>query len=172
MAHASWPGWRPGWLVGFLAASFGAAALGGLCTARSVGTWYRALRKPRLTPPDRVFGPVWTALYALMALAAWLVQRDSGAGQAPRRAARLALGVWGLQLGLNVLWSAVFFGARRIGAGLAVCAALWVAVAACACLAARVAPAAGALLVPYLAWTTFAAFLNFRIWQLNRGRRG
>jgi tryptophan-rich sensory protein len=171
MSRASWRGWRPGWLIGFLGASFGAAALGGLFTARSVGTWYRALRKPRLTPPDRVFGPVWTALYALMALAAWLIQRDSGADQAAHRTARLSLGVWGLQLGLNVLWSAVFFGARRIGAGLGVIAALWVAIAACAGLAVRVTPAAGVLLLPYLAWTTLAAFLNLRIWQLNRAGR-
>jgi translocator protein len=174
MSRARWRGWRPGWLLGFLGASFGAAALGGLFTARSVGTWYRALRKPRLTPPDRVFGPVWTALYALMALAAWLVRRAPGGGHAssPDRPARLALGAWGLQLGLNVLWSAVFFGARRIGAGLAVIASLWVAVAACAALAARVTPAAGWLLLPYLGWTTFASFLNLRIWQLNRGGRG
>jgi tryptophan-rich sensory protein len=168
MSRSRWRGWRPGWLLGFLGASFGAAALGGLFTARSVGTWYGALRKPRLTPPNWVFGPVWTALYALMAVAAWLVQRAPGDGHAAGRPAHLALGAWGLQLGLNVLWSAVFFGARRTGAGLGVIAALWVAVAASAGLAARVTPAAGVLLGPYLAWTTFAAFLNLRIWQLNR----
>jgi translocator protein len=77
-----------------------------------------------------------------------------------------------VQLGLNVLWSAAFFGARRIGVGLGVTAALWVAVAASAGPAARVTPVAGGLLLPYLAWTTFAAVLNLRIWQLSRaGRR-
>jgi translocator protein len=172
VTRAGWRDWRPGWLVGFLGASLGAAALGGRFTARSVDTWYRALRKPRLTPPDRVFGPVWTALYAQMAVAAWLVRRASGKGPATPRATALALGVWGLQLGLNVLWSAVFFGARRIGAGLGVIASLWVAVAAGTALAARVTPAAGWRLLPYLAWTTFASYLNLRIWQLNRGGRG
>jgi translocator protein len=143
VARARWRDWRPGWLVGFLGASFGAAALGGRFTARSVDTWYRTLRKPRPTPPDWAFGPVWTALYALMAVAAWLVQRASEQGPAARHRARLALGAWGLQLGLNVLWSAVFFGARRIGAGLVVIASLWVAVAAGTALAARVTPTAG-----------------------------
>lgn len=172
MSPARWRGWQPDWLIGFLGASFGAAALGGVFTARSVGTWYRALRKPRLTPPDWVFGPVWTALYTQMAVAAWLVQRAAQTGHVTRRAARLALGIWSLQLGLNVLWSATFFGARRIGAGLGVVGTLWVAVAAATGLAARVTPSAGVWLLPYLVWTTFASYLNLRIWQLNCGGHG
>jgi tryptophan-rich sensory protein len=169
-----------GWLGGFLAASAGAAALGGLFTARSVDSWYRTLRKPAWTPPDWVFGPVWTALYTLIGLAAWLVRRGAthprrgqepaGAGDAAQTAdvVRPALATWGVQLGLNVLWSAVFFGARRTGGGLWVIGALWAAIAACAALSARVTRLAGLVLLPYLAWTTFAAALNARIWQLNR----
>jgi tryptophan-rich sensory protein len=163
-----------GWLGGFLAASAGAAALGGLFTARSVDSWYRTLRKPAWTPPDWVFGPVWTVLYALIALAAWLVRRGATHRHRDQEGAEGAAGLWpalatwGVQLGLNVLWSAVFFGARRTGGGLWVIAAFWTAIAACALLSARVTRVAGVVLLPYLAWTTFAAALNARIWQLNR----
>jgi len=159
-----------GWLLGFLAASFGAAALGGLLTARSIDSWYRTLRRPAWTPPDWVFGPVWTALYAQIAVAAWLVRRAMRREPAQTGAGAAALVAWGVQIFLNVAWSAVFFGGRSVAGGLGVIAALWTAIAATAALAARVTGPAGALLLPYLAWTTFASAINFRLWQLNRRR--
>ncbi len=158
-----------GWLVGFLAASFGAAGVGGALTATSVKTWYQRLRKPEPTPPDWVFGPVWTALYLLMAVAAWLVHR--GASRRPELAdeGKAALTAWGVQLALNVAWSGVFFAGRQLGGGLVVVVALWTAIAASAALSARVSRLAAVLLAPYLAWVTFASYLNLRLWRLNRG---
>jgi translocator protein len=155
------------WLVAFLVASCGAAAVGGWSTRRSVNTWYRTLRKPGYTPPGWVFGPVWTVLYASMAVAAWLVQRRASRTPASATAGQQALVAWAVQLALNVAWSAVFFGQRRIGTGAAVIAVLWTAIAVCAERAARVSRPAALLLLPYLTWTSFAALLNVRIWQLN-----
>jgi tryptophan-rich sensory protein len=160
------------WLAGFLVVSFGAAGLGAVWTISSVNGWYRTLRKPRVNPPDRVFGPVWTALYAQMAAAAWLVRRAMS--RRPERAGtrdwgRAALVAWGVQLALNVAWSGCFFRLRSIVGGLAVIAALWAAIATTAALAWRTSRGAALLLVPYLLWVSFAAYLNFRLLQLNRG---
>jgi len=155
------------WLVAFLVSTFAAAAVGGRSTSRSVSTWYPTLRKPSFTPPDWVFGPVWTGLYASMAVSAWLVTRAAGRAPATATVGRQAVAAWGLQLALNVAWSAVFFGQRRIGAAVAVIVALWTAIAVCVERSARVSRPAALLLLPYLAWTTFAAVLNVRIWQLN-----
>jgi tryptophan-rich sensory protein len=157
-----------GWLLGFVGASFSAAAVGALFTTRSLSTWYRTLRKPTWTPPDAVFGPVWTVLYGLIGLSGWLVQRQVLRKPTCMRAAELARRAWVAQLLLNVAWSATFFGWRRPGGGLAVIIVLWAAIAACAGLSARVSGVAGVLLLPYLVWTAFAALLNGRIWQLNR----
>lgn len=154
-------------LGGFVAASFGTAAFGSYFTNQSVDSWYPTLEKPSWRPPNAAFGPVWTVLYILMAIAAWLVWRADDCAAPSRTARRRALVAWGIQLALNAAWSAVFFGARSPGGGLAVIAALVPAIATTAALAGRVSQTAGLLLVPYLAWTTFAAALNARIWQLN-----
>ena len=155
------------WLVAFLAACFGAATVGGWSTSRSVNTWYQTLHKPSFSPPDWVFGTVWTVLYAAMAVAAWLVRREADRTPARATVGRQALVAWGVQLALNVAWSAVFFGQRRIGAAVVVLAALWTAIAVCVERSARVSRGAALLLLLYLAWTSFAAALNVRIWQLN-----
>jgi tryptophan-rich sensory protein len=159
-----------GWLTAFLAASFGAAGLGSVATRRSIRVWYRTLRKPRANPPNWVFAPVWTALYTLMAISAWLVRREMQSDPARARAGLAALWLWMIQLALNLAWSMVFFGRRSIGGGLGVIVPLCAAIAGTAACAARVAPSAGALLLPYLGWTGFACFLNFRVWQMNRRR--
>jgi translocator protein len=151
-----------GWLLIFLAASFGVAALGGRVTATAIPVWYRGLRKPSWNPPDRVFAPVWTVLYTLMALAAWLMRREGAAE------ARPALTLWWLQLGLNLCWSVVFFGRRRPDLGLVVIGALELAILGTIAQARRISHVGAALLVPYAAWTAFALALNFRVWQLNR----
>ena len=157
------------WLLGFLGASYGAAVLGSLFTFRALNSWYRRLRKPRWTPPDQIFGPVWTMLYTQMAVAAWLVRRGiAKPSGAKREVGRSALLAWSIQLLLNVGWSAVFFGRRSPGAALWVIVLLWGAIATTAVLAARVRRLAGVLLLPYLAWTSFAAALNVQVWRLNR----
>ena len=145
-----------------MAACFGAAALGALFTGPAVGTWYQQIRKPLFSPPSWVFGPVWTALYAMMAAAAWLVWRK---GEAASRTLPLLL--FGVQLTLNAAWSPIFFGLRSFGWALADIVALWLAIVATRVAFLRVSAPAGLLLVPYLAWVSFAAVLNFAIWRLN-----
>jgi translocator protein len=139
-----------------------AAAGGGAATRRSVATWYPRLRRPSWTPPSQAFGPVWTVLYAQMAYSAHRVARSSD----PNR--RRALALWWVQLGLNAVWSPIFFGARRAGAGAVVACTLVPAVAATAAESARIDRRAGLLYAPYLAWSTYAAALNVEIWRRNR----
>jgi tryptophan-rich sensory protein len=155
--QAGWPA-----LLGFMALSYAVAAIGGWATASSVDSWYPTLRKPAFTPPDWLFGPVWTTLYAMIAVAGFrLWRRRSAPGAA------LALAAWGVQLGLNLLWSLIFFGARRIGLAAAEVLLLDLAVAAALALAFRVDRPAGLLLAPYLAWTGFATVLTLAIARLN-----
>ena len=149
-------------LLAFIALCLAVAAAGGAVTASSVGTWYAGLAKPSFNPPDWVFGPVWTALYLMMAVAGWRVWRRRGVS-----GVRPALGVWTLQLVLNLCWSLVFFGARLIGAALVEIAVLFAAIVATALLFWRIDRVAGALLVPYAAWVAFAALLNAALWRLN-----
>ena len=147
-----------------LAACFAAAAFGGLFSSAATGPWYRALRKPAFTPPGWVFGPVWTVLYAAMAVAAWLVWRQRG-----RPGVRGALTWFGVQLALNAAWSPLFFGLRRPDLGFAVIVLLWAAIAVTAWKFLRISKPAGVLLLPYLLWVSFASVLNGFLWRLNAG---
>lgn len=149
-------------MAGWLVLCFSVATLGGLLTRTSVETWYRALDKPGFTPPDGVFGPVWTVLYALMAVAAWRVWRR---GAVPGRA--WALGLFMVQLALNLAWSALFFGMQWIGGALADIVLLLVAIGATALAFRRLDPLAGWLLLPYGLWVAYATVLNGAIWALN-----
>lgn len=138
----------------------------GAATAGSIRTWYRGLEKPGFTPPDAVFGPVWTALYATMG-ASLVMVRGSGRGRDARREVDRATVAFATQLALNAGWSLVFFRGRAPGPAFGVIVALWLAILATIGTSARVRPAAGAILVPYLAWVTFAAALNAEVWRLN-----
>ena len=149
-------------LIGFILACFAISAIGGLITASSVSTWYPTLAKPPFNPPAWVFGPVWSVLYAMMAVAAWRVWRSAGFTDA-----RAALGVFALQLLLNLGWSAIFFGLRSPGGAMIEIALLVGAVAATMVLFWRIDRWACLLLLPYLCWTAFAAILNAAIWWLN-----
>jgi translocator protein len=144
----------------FLTVCFAVAAIGGMVTATSVDTWYPTLAKPAFTPPDRVFGPIWTALYAMMALAAWLVWRRVGWG------AR-ALWLFFAQLALNLAWSVLFFGWQRIGLALVDMALLLALIALTLVAFWRIDRRAGLLLVPYLFWVAYASALNGAIWLMN-----
>jgi translocator protein len=126
------------------------------------GAWYQALEKPAWTPPSWLFGPVWTVLYAMMGVAAWMVWRERGFSGAPT-----ALGLFLLQLVLNAAWSWLFFGLQRPDLAAAEILILWAAIAATIVASWRVRPLAGWLLVPYLLWVSFAAALNVAIWRLN-----
>ena len=149
-------------LIGFLAACFLAAATGILFKP---GKWYADLRKPSWRPPNWLFAPVWTLLYLMMAVAGWLVWQTAGLS-----GARVALSFYVLQLLLNALWTPVFFGLHRQGLGFAVIVALWLAIAATIASFATISMAATVLMVPYLAWVSFAAALNYTVWQMNRQR--
>ncbi|MGA9524267.1 MAG: TspO/MBR family protein [Myxococcaceae bacterium] len=149
-------------LLAFVGVCLLAGALGGLATQSGIGSWYQSLRKPAWNPPSWVFSPVWTTLYVLMGTSAWLVWRERGFAPA-----RTEFGLFGTQLFLNALWSFLFFGFRApllalielvllAGAVLATLLAFW-----------RVRPLAGALLIPYLAWVTFAGVLNATLWRMN-----
>ncbi len=148
-------------LAACLAVGFAAAALGSVATASSVGGWYRSLVKPPWTPPDWVFGPVWTLLNAAMGVAAWLVWRSTATVR------KRALALFAVQLGLNVAWSRLFFALRRIDLALVEMAALWVAIALILMAFAGASSAAAWLLAPYLAWVSFAAVLNAVLLRLN-----
>jgi tryptophan-rich sensory protein len=141
-------------------------AIGSIPTARAIPTWYRALRKPPWNPPNAIFGPVWTTLYALMGVALLLVRRVDG--DRPRR--ERAQAIFALQLALNLAWSLVFFGARDLRGALAVIAALWVSILATIASFWGLRRAAAVLLVPYLAWVSFAAVLNAEIARRNPAR--
>lgn len=154
-------------LILALAAPFVAGAIGGVATANSVNTWYRSLRKPAWTPPGGLFGPVWTLLYLLMGLASWLVWW-TGQVDGREEEARSALGLYGVHLGFNALWSVLFFGRKRLGLALVELLALWGLLQATTARFRRINPVAGAMLWPYQAWATFAALLNAAIWWLNR----
>lgn len=149
-------------LVGWLLASFSAALIGGLSTASSVTTWYPTIAKPSWTPPSWLFGPVWTALYAMMGVAAWSVWRRVG-----WRDGALPLGLFVVQLALNAAWSILFFGLQNPLAGLVDIGALWIAIGLTTVAFFRVSRLAGALMIPYWLWVSFATALNFAIWRLN-----
>jgi benzodiazapine receptor len=140
-----------------------AAVAGGIVTAASVQSWYQTLQKPSWNPPDGLFGPVWTVLYLLMAVALWRVWRLGWEERGVRPAVTLFL----VQLGLNVLWSFLFFGLRRPGWAFVEIVVLWGAILATLIAFYRLEKFAGVLLVPYLAWVTFAGILNGVIWRLN-----
>ena len=146
-------------LVGWLALCFTAS---GTAVFVSTDGWYAGLHKPAWNPPDWIFGPVWTLLYMMMAVAAWLVWRDGGWKKQGR-----ALGLFLLQWLLNALWTPLFFGMHRSGLALVEIIALWLALAVTLRSFWRVKKTAGVLLVPYLVWVSFAAVLNFTIWRLN-----
>lgn len=150
-------------LLGCIFLSEAAGIIGGIVTAPAIPSWYAALTKPSFTPPGWVFGPAWTILYLLMGISLYLASnRARTEGSAGR--------IWAaylVQWSLNVLWSVAFFGLRSPSAALAVLAGLWVSILWLASVSGKSSRAAVYLLVPYLAWVTFAGVLNLAILLLN-----
>jgi translocator protein len=144
-------------LVGFLVITFAAPAVSAFIDMP--GAWYVALNKPAWNPPAWLFGPVWTLLYTLMAVAAWLVWKRAGFAK--------PLMFYFAQLALNAAWTPIFFSAHRLGGALVVIVALWLAILMTWVSFRRVNRTAGWLFVPYLAWVSFATYLNFTLWRLN-----
>lgn len=142
-----------------LVITFGAGYIGSRFPADE---WHAALSKPSWNPPNWLFGPVWSVLYLLMAISVWLVWREKGTS-----GAILPLGIFLLQLILNAAWSWLFFGLHKPMWAFAEIIALWLAILVNVILFWRINTIGGMLLVPYLAWVTFAAFLNYTLWRLN-----
>jgi benzodiazapine receptor len=148
-------------LVGWLVVSFSASAVGAVASIQAK-SFYSQLIQPNWAPPSGIFGPVWTVLYSLMGIAAWLVWCSGGF-----RPNRQALTLFLLQLAFNAIWSWLFF-AWSLGAlALADIGVLWILIVATLVTFWRVRPLAGGLLIPYLLWVSFASVLNYSLWQLN-----
>lgn len=141
-----------------------AGLVGAIFTMDAIPTWYKGLIRPDLAPPNWVFGPVWTTLYVLMGIALFLVWRRRG----ENKGAKVALVSFAIQLVLNVLWSVIFFGLRSPGLALIEITLLWIAIAVNIAMFSRISKPAAWLLMPYIAWVSFAAYLNSAIWVLNR----
>ena len=148
-------------LVGWLGLSFAVSAIGARASIEA-GTFYAQLTQPAWAPPGWVFGPVWTTLFALMGIAAWLVWQSGGFAKQ-----RWPLAMFGVQLALNALWSWLFFAWKLGGLALAEVVFLWLSIAVTLVLFWRVRRAAGLLLAPYLLWVSFATVLNYSLWKLN-----
>jgi tryptophan-rich sensory protein len=144
-------------LGGFLVVTFCAPALSAFIGMP--GPWYAALNKPTWNPPPWLFGPAWTLLYTLMAVAAWMVWKRVGFAK--------PLKLYFVQLALNAAWTPIFFGAHEMGGALVEILALWIAILMTLRAFWAVSRPAGMLLLPYLAWVSFASVLNFTLWRLN-----
>lgn len=148
-------------LLGWLLLSFAAAAIGALASVQAAD-FYQQLTQPAWAPPSLVFGPVWSVLYALMGIAAWWVWRVGGWHRQ-----RGVLWLFVAQLAMNALWSWLFFGWHRGALAFVDIVLLWLLIVATITGFWRVRPSAGALLLPYLCWVSFATALNFAVWHLN-----
>ncbi len=149
----------------FLVLALGAGALGAVFSpgfSASAAHWYSGLAKPGWLPPQKWFAPIWTALYVMMAIAAWIVWRERY-----HRGRTAAITAFCIQLVLNALWAPVFFGMKNIDASLFDIVALWLTLGWTIREFSRVAPSAAVILVPYFMWITFAAAINLAIWKLN-----
>jgi translocator protein len=140
-----------------------AGFIGSFFTMSSIPIWYATIQKPTFNPPNWVFGPVWTTLYVLMGISAYLVWMKGW----DKKEVRNALAIFAVQLVLNTLWSIIFFGANKLFYAFVEIVFLWMAIVATLFLFNRISRNAALLLVPYLLWVSFAAFLNYSIWQLN-----
>ena len=148
-------------LVGWLVVSFAAGWIG---SRFRPDAWYESLAKPAWNPPNAIFGPVWSVLYALMGVAAWLVWRQAGFTEASA-----AVVLFVVQLVLNALWSYLFFGLHRVALAFFEILVLWALILIVGVLFWREVCLAGALMLPYLVWVGFASVLNFSLWRLNSG---
>ena len=151
-------------LVVSILASFAAGGIGSLFTFKAIPTWYAGLKKPRYTPPNRVFGPIWTTLYILMGISVFLVWQKGLAANG----VMLAFILFWIQLAFNAFWSIIFFGMKSKGGGIIVIIALWLLILATIITSFRVSGWAGVLLIPYIVWVTIASYLNIGVWLLNK----
>ncbi len=149
-------------LFKYIGICVGVGLLGSVFTMKSIPTWYDKLNKPSITPPSWIFGPVWTLLYTLMGISASIISQKKEQGK------KVAMTIFYLQLILNYLWTAFFFGMHSPFAALIEIFILWIFIVVTILLFWKLSPVAALLLVPYLLWTSFASVLNFLFWKINR----
>ena len=154
-------------LVISILACFIAAGIGSLFTFKAIPEWYAGLRKPRYTPPNWAFGPVWTVLYILMAISVFLIWQKG----LSTNGVLLPFILFWVQLIVNVFWSVIFFGMKSKGGGVITIIVLWLLILATMITSFRVSGWAGALLIPYIIWVTIASYLNIGVWQLNKASK-
>lgn len=135
---------------------------GSLFTAPAIPNWYATLQKPALNPPAWIFGPVWVTLYALMGVSLWLVWKSNSSEK------KKAIWLFVVQLALNAIWSPIFFGFNSVGNALTIIVLLWAAIVLTILIFKKISKTAAWLLVPYILWVSFAMYLNFAIWILNK----
>lgn len=155
-------------LIIAIAISEMAGVIGAIFTTPSISGWYAGLAKPALNPPAWIFGPVWTMLFAFMGIAAFLVW--SSYAEAPedkKKGIKIALALFGIQLALNTFWSIIFFGLRSPRAAFVEIIFLWLAILATIIAFSKISRQAAYLLLPYILWVSFAAYLNYSVWMLN-----
>jgi len=140
-----------------------AGFIGSIFTTPSIPTWYKKLKKPSFSPPNKIFAPVWVTLYTLMGISLYLILRE-GLGN-PQ--VQVGIVIFGIQLVLNVVWSFVFFGKKSLLGALVTIAVLWIAILLTIISFLNVSQLVGLLLVPYILWSSFAAILNYSILRLN-----
>ena len=141
-----------------------AGGLGTIFTIPSIPTWYASLNKPVFSPPNYLFGPVWTILYILMGISFFLIWKKG----IKNKKVRNAIYVFGIQLALNTIWSPIFFGAKNLLLSLIVIIAMWIYIVKTIGVFSKISKVASYLLYPYLAWVSFASILNFSVWFLNK----
>jgi len=151
-------------LIGFIALPFAAGALGSYFTYPNIEGWYSQLSKPAFSPPNWVFGPVWSLLYVLMGAASYRIfSKGLKNGEVKK-----GLVYYGIQLGLNSIWSIVFFGMKELGLAFVIMVALWIFIYLTIDKFMKIDRLAGMMLLPYIFWVSFAAFLNLSVYLLNR----
>lgn len=148
-------------LILFIVICEGAGLIGSIFTFSAIPTWYQALNKPEFSPPNSVFGPVWTTLYLLMGISAYLIWASG-------KKVKNALTLFWIHLFFNATWSVMFFGLRNPLLGLINIVILWILIVVVTYRFWKINKSAGLLLLPYLAWVSFATYLNYSIWFLNR----
>jgi benzodiazapine receptor len=140
-----------------------AGFIGAIFTTSAISTWYNSLEKPSFAPPNWVFGPVWTTLYTLMGISAYLVWRQG----IHNSQVKTALIIFGVQLFLNAIWSPIFFGLRALFGALVVIVILWIAILLTIFAFYKISTVAAVLLIPYILWVSLATILNYSLWVLN-----
>lgn len=153
-------------LIISILACFAAGGIGSLFTFKSIPTWYPGLKKPRYTPPNQAFGPVWTTLYILMGISVYFIWQRGLATDG----VLLSFVLFWVQLVLNALWSIIFFGMKSKGGGVVTIIVLWFLILATIITSFQVSIWAGILLIPYILWVSIASYLNVGVWLLNRTR--